>query len=147
MSRKAGSKGLSVPVTSATQAGYSSWLAELARIVPEGFMYTIESTGRPDVLVQAVDTLMVTGVCGTIGASPMGTTAAINMNNLIFGRTIRGICEGDSVPEIFIPQLIELYKQGRFPFEKLISRYDFDDINLACDDAKALKAIKPVLVF
>ncbi|WGM20430.1 NAD(P)-dependent alcohol dehydrogenase [Paenarthrobacter sp. OM7] len=122
-------------------------MADLGLVAPEGFMYTIESTGRPDVLVQAVDILMVTGVCGTIGASPMGTTAAINMNNLIFGRTIRGICEGDSVPEIFIPQLIELYKQGRFPFDKLISRYAFEDINLACDDAKALKAVKPVLVF
>ena len=32
----------------------------------------------------------------------------------------RGILEGESVPDIFIPQLIELNAQGRFPFEKLI---------------------------
>lgn len=138
---------LKLGATHVIDASKAEVAAELQRIVPEGFMYTVETTGRPGVLVTAVDTLMVTGVCGTIGASPMGTTAAINMNNLIFGRTIRGICEGDSVPEIFIPQLIELYKQGRFPFDKMISHYAFDDINTACEDAKALRAIKPVLVF
>lgn len=138
---------LQVGATHVIDAGNKDVMAELSRIVPEGFMYTVETTGRPDVLVQAVDTLMVTGVCGTIGASPMGTTAPINMNNLIFGRTIRGVCEGDSVPEIFIPQLIELYKQGRFPFDKMITKYAFEDINAACKDAKSLQTIKPVLVF
>ena len=29
--------------------------------------------------------------------------------------TVRGIVEADSVPEIFIPRLIELRVQGRFP--------------------------------
>lgn len=133
--------------THVIDASAADVMQELADLVPGGLMYTLETTGRPDVLVQAVDSLMVTGVCGTIGASPMGTTAQINMNNLIFGRTIRGICEGDSVPEIFIPQLIELYKQGRFPFDKMISSYPFADINRACADASALKTIKPVLVF
>ncbi|MGW6659586.1 NAD(P)-dependent alcohol dehydrogenase [Rhodococcus sp. NPDC055024] len=120
---------------------------ELARIAPKGFEYTIETTGRPEVLVQAVDNLTITGVCGTIGASPVGTTAPINMNNLIFGRSIRGICEGDSVPELFIPQLIELYRQGKFPFDKMITTYPFDKINEAAEDAKAGRTIKPVLTF
>lgn len=128
-------------------AGTDDVMGKLTEIEPDGFQYTIETTGRPEVLVQAVDSLIVTGVCGTIGASPMGTTAPINMNNLIFGRSIRGICEGDSVPEIFIPQLIELHRQGRFPFDKLIRQYPFDEINTACADAKSLVTIKPVLVF
>jgi aryl-alcohol dehydrogenase len=133
--------------THVIDAASADVMAELASIEAHGFNYSIESTGLPDVLVQAVDTLMVTGVCGAIGASPMGTTAPINMNNLIFGRTIRGVCEGDSVPQIFIPQLIELFKQGRFPFDKLISNYAFEDINQACEDAKALRTVKPVLTF
>lgn len=119
----------------------------LSGIEPTGFEYTIEATGRPDVLVQAVESLTVTGVCGTIGASPMGTTAPVNMNSLIFGRSIRGICVGDSVPDIFIPQLIALYEQGRFPFDRLIKTYPFSDINAACEDAKSGRIIKPVLLF
>ena len=89
----------------------------------------------------------MTGTCGAIGASPMGTTAPITMNNLIFGRSIRGICEGDSVPEIFIPTLVELYRQGRFPFDKMIKKYAFNDINKACEDASSGQTIKPVLLF
>ena len=71
---------------------------------------------------QAVDCLRFTGVCGLIGAAPLGTEVNIDMNNILFGRTLRGIVEGDSIPDIFIPQLIELYVQGRFPFDKLIKK-------------------------
>ncbi len=58
---------------------------------------------------------------------------------------MRGIIEGDSVPDVFIPRLIELYKQGRFPFDKLITYYDFEDINQAVDDTEQGKVIKAVL--
>ncbi|MER5670696.1 NAD(P)-dependent alcohol dehydrogenase [Pseudonocardia alni] len=133
--------------THVIDASRSDVMQQLSALVPEGLQYTLETTGRPEVLVQAVDSLMVTGVCGTVGASPMGTTAPITMNNLIFGRTIRGICEGDSVPEIFIPQLIELHRQGRFPFDAMLTSYAFEDINKACEDATSLKVVKPVLVF
>lgn len=133
--------------THTVDASSEDVMARLAEIVPEGLQFTIESTGVPEVLVQAVDSLMVTGVCGTIGASPVGTTAPVDMNNLIFGRTIRGVCEGDSVPEIFIPQLIELYRQGRFPFDRMIKNYSFEEINEACSDAKGGITVKPVLTF
>ncbi|MGW6659545.1 NAD(P)-dependent alcohol dehydrogenase [Rhodococcus sp. NPDC055024] len=119
----------------------------LAGATTHGFNYSIETTGRPEVLAQAVDILTITGVCGVIGASPTGTTAPINMNNLVFGRSLRGICEGDSVPELFIPALIELHRQGRFPFDRLIKTYPFEQINQACEDAKTGKTIKPVLTF
>lgn len=111
-----------------------------------GAHYTIETTGSPNVLPVAVASLRVTGVCGTIGASPSGTTAEIDMNSLIFGRTIRGICEGDSVPGVFIPRLVELFRQGRFPIDRLITTYDFADIERACADADAGRVVKPVLV-
>jgi aryl-alcohol dehydrogenase len=121
--------------------------ARIASLTGHGAHYSVETTGSPQVLPLAVDCLRVTGVCGTIGASPMGTTAAITMNNLIFGRTIRGVCEGDSVPGVFIPRLIELFRQGRFPMDKMMRTYPFGDIEKACADANEGRTIKPVLVF
>ena len=59
--------------------------------------------------------------------------------------SLRGIIEGDSVPDVFIPRLIDLYKQRRFPFDKLITYYDFEDINKAVDDTEQGKVIKAVL--
>ncbi|MBU0801304.1 MAG: NAD(P)-dependent alcohol dehydrogenase, partial [Alphaproteobacteria bacterium] len=61
------------------------------------------------------------------------------------GRIIRGVIEGDSIPSIFIPQLLELYRAGRFPFDKLVRFYAFDDINQAVADATNGSCIKPIL--
>jgi aryl-alcohol dehydrogenase len=61
------------------------------------------------------------------------------------GKAIRGIIQGDSVPELFIPQLIELHRQGRFPFDRLIKFYTLDEINQAAADSESGATIKPVL--
>jgi aryl-alcohol dehydrogenase len=63
----------------------------------------------------------------------------------MFGRTIRGIIEGDSVPDIFIPQLIELWRQGLFPFDRLIKFYPLAEINQAAADSESGAVLKPVL--
>jgi len=62
------------------------------------------------------------------------------------GRTIMGITEGWSIPKIFIPQLIRFYQDGKFPFDKLVKYYDFEDINVAAEDSLSGKTIKPILV-
>jgi aryl-alcohol dehydrogenase len=42
--------------------------------------------------------------------------------------------------------MIELYRRGRFPFDRLEAAYDFADINRAIADSRRGKAIKPVLL-
>jgi aryl-alcohol dehydrogenase len=67
------------------------------------------------------------------------------MDKLMNGRTVRGIIAGDSVAEVFIPTLIELYRQGRFPFDRLINFYPFDEIGKAVGDMEKGVVVKPVL--
>jgi aryl-alcohol dehydrogenase len=74
----------------------------------EGAQYSLECTGLSSVARQAVDCLRLTGICGVIGVAPLGTEVALDMNGILFGRTVRGIIVGDSIPDVFIPQLIEL---------------------------------------
>jgi aryl-alcohol dehydrogenase len=64
---------------------------------------------------------------------------------LLQGQTVRGFMEGNSIPDIFIPQLIELYAQGRFPFDKFVRFYPFAEINRAVEDQRNGIAIKPIL--
>ena len=45
-----------------------------------------------------------------------------------------------------IPRLVDLFMAGRMPLHRLISRYDFADINRAAADATSGAAIKPVLL-
>jgi aryl-alcohol dehydrogenase len=111
-----------------------------------GVDYSLDTSGKPSVLRQAIDVLGIRGTCGVVGAPPLGTEASFDINSLMIpGRSIRGICEGDSVATEFIPQLIDLYRQGRFPYDRLIKFYEFGDINTAIDDAAKGLTIKPVL--
>jgi aryl-alcohol dehydrogenase len=111
-----------------------------------GADFALESTGRPEVVRQAVDALGVRGTCGIVGAAPIGTAASFDMGGLMSpGKTIRGIIQGDSVPELFIPHLIELHRQGRFPFDRLIKFYTLDEINQAAADSESGATIKPIL--
>ena len=52
----------------------------------------------------------------------------------------------DSEPDEFIPQLMELHLQGRFPFDRLVTTYPLADINRAVQEQHAGLCIKPVLL-
>lgn len=110
-----------------------------------GVDYALDTSAQPAVFRQAVDSLKILGVCGLIGGTAPGVEVTLEMNHLLLGRTVRGIIQGDSIPDIFIPRLVELHLQGRFPFDRLISFYALADINQACEDAEAGKVLKPVL--
>jgi aryl-alcohol dehydrogenase len=115
------------------------------RITGTGVDHSLECVGNPEVLRQAVDAMGPCGVCGLIGAPSGDAEARLDMDTLLFGRTVRGIIAGDSVPDIFIPLMIDLYKKGRFPFDRMIKFYPLSDINKAAADMEKGKTIKPVL--
>ncbi|SDC04421.1 aryl-alcohol dehydrogenase [Raineyella antarctica] len=115
-------------------------------ITGAGTQFALESTGRPEVLAQAIEALGPLGQIGVVGAPKLGTTSEFDVNNLLLGgRTIRGIVEGDSVPGVFIPHLVELHRQGRFPFDKLVRFYDLDQINEAAQDSLEGRTLKAIL--
>jgi aryl-alcohol dehydrogenase len=107
---------------------------------------SLEASGVPGVLRQAVDVLAPDSLCGLIGAPPLGTEEPFDVNSLLStGKIVRGLVEGHSVPQVFIPQLIELWRAGRLPIDRLVRAYDFDQINEAAADALAGEVVKPVL--
>jgi aryl-alcohol dehydrogenase len=117
----------------------------LAAIVPGGLDFVLEITARPEMLKTAVDVLAPLGTAALIGGAPQGTEAPIDMNNLLFGRTVRGIIQGDSIPQLFVPHLIEMYRAGDFPFDRLVRLYEFEDINQAVADTRSGITVKPIL--
>jgi aryl-alcohol dehydrogenase len=137
---------LELGATHVVDSGKENPVEAVRRIGGGGVDYSLDTSGKPSVLRQAIDVLGIRGTCGVVGAPPLGTEVSFDINSLMIpGRSIRGICEGDSVATEFIPQLIELYRQGRFPYDRLIKFYEFDDINTAIDDAAKGLTIKPVL--
>lgn len=113
-----------------------------------GVGYALETTGVPGVLRQAVDSLAVRGVAGLLGQAPIGSEVAFETGaSLVRGWTLTTIVEGDAVPQLFIPRLIELYQAGRFPFDRLIRHYPFAEIEKAFSDSEHGLTVKPVLTF
>ncbi|EPP5101071.1 NAD(P)-dependent alcohol dehydrogenase [Enterobacter hormaechei] len=115
-------------------------------ITTGGADFALESTGRPEVLEAGIDALGGLGTMGIVGAPKLGTRASFDINSLLLGgRSIRGIVEGDSVPQVFIPQLVKLYQQGRFPFDRLVKFYPLEQINQAAEDSTKGITLKPIL--
>jgi len=123
-------------------------VADIMAITGHGVSFALDTTALPAVIRSAVESLAPRGVCAILGAS--GPDAEISLNETHFmtgGRRLIGTVEGDSDPKTFIPHLIELYRSGVFPFDRLVRYYDFDQINEAIADSEAGSTIKPILRF
>lgn len=119
-------------------------VAEIKNITNGGSHYGIDTTGVPVVIRQALRSLRPLGTLAVVGVTPEMT---INVHEEIMaeGKSMVGVIEGDSVPQLFIPLLVEYYKNGMFPFDKLVKLYDFADINQAFEDSKNGLSIKPIV--
>lgn len=58
-----------------------------------------------------------------------------------------GLPTGVSQPEVLVPLLVELYQQGRFPVDRLVTTFKFDEIQHAAELAERGTVVKPVLLF
>lgn len=109
-----------------------------------GTHYAVESTGVPPVVRQCLHALRPLGQAAIVGVTP---EMKIDVHNDLMaeGKSMIGVIEGDSVPRVFIPKLIEFYRAGQFPFDKLVRFYPFDQIDEAFEDSANGTTIKPIL--
>lgn len=131
--------------THAILVGRDDAAATIGAITGGGVDFVLEITARPEMLQLAVQVVKPLGMAALIGGAPAGTEASIDMNALLAGRALRGIVEGDAIPQLFIPELIEMYRRGLFPFDRLVTFYDFADIDQAVDDTRKGDTVKAVL--
>lgn len=121
-------------------------VAEKVRAVTgRGVDFSFNTTTVPEVHSMALEVLAMNGTAGFV-AAPRGEWAPKMFAMLAGGRQLRGILGGDAHPGLFIPKLTDYWRQGRFPFDRLLSFYPFAEIDRAFADAHSGKAIKPVLL-
>jgi aryl-alcohol dehydrogenase len=127
-------------------AAYDGNDPDLAAILASrhsGMHLAMDTTGRSTVATTAIASLRVGGRLALFGAAPLDLhLAPIDL----LGRSLSYIIQGEAVPQLFIPLLVRLWQQGRFPFDKLVRRYPFADINDAERDSVDGRTVKPVLV-
>jgi aryl-alcohol dehydrogenase len=106
--------------------------AAVRAILPHGVDFAFDTTGRPEILEAIMAALAPKGVLGVVGIPPAGAAMPGQLGNVLtFGQTVRGIIEGDSDPDAFLPELIAHWRAGRLPLEKLVRTFPFAEINAA----------------
>lgn len=120
----------------------------IREISPRGADAIVEATGVPEVLSQSYNwvahggKIAIVGIPRAMDAPHPGST----MMTLGMGLSLLGVLEGNSQPQTFIPEILSAYTSGKIPLDKIISTYDFKDINTAFQDQHAGISTKAVLI-
>lgn len=117
----------------------------LAELPGGGPTAAVDTTALPAVIAGALVALRARGSLAVVG---LGAPTAELPVGLIMakGLRVRGVVEGDSDPHVFIPRLVEFWRRGDLPLEKVVTRFDFSDFGSAWAAALAGSSVKPVLV-
>ena len=119
-------------------------VARILELTGLGVDFVLNTTDIPEVYEQGIAALAPLGTFGFVTSPRSGLQLGLS-SVLLGGRKLRGIVQGDSEPQAFIPRLIALYREGRFPLDRLITLYPFAEIAQAMHDSEAGAAVKPVL--
>ena len=113
----------------------------------KGANFALEASGVPALVTQMLQSVKKEGLAVLV--SFVSGPVEIDTTMLFVGPCISfaGTVEGASNPPIFIPKLVQYFKEGKFPVDKLATYYPFEDIHQAMEDARSGKAIKPILLF
>ena len=120
-------------------------VAKVRAVTGRGVDASVNTTIAPAVFDAALDCLAMRGTAAFVTA-PRGQWAPNMFAMLSGGRSLKGVLGGDADPRTLIPMLIEHWRDGRFPFDRLLSFYPFAEIGRAFEDVRSGKAIKPVLL-
>ncbi len=113
---------------------------------PMGIQHIFDTTGIPSLIRQGVEALTHMGRCATVGMGPLDREITFNLMDIMTkGKQFAGVIQGNSVGQVFLPQLVGQYLKGKFPIDRLVTFYEFEQINKAIEDLHHGKVIKGVL--
>lgn len=119
---------------------------EVKKLVPRGLKFVFDTTGLPVSWATGVHSLCMGG---TFGGAAMPISQELGFPPFdMFGKGLRMqfVMAGSAIPRQYLPRLVNLYKKGFFPVDRLVKTYPFEEINTAWADMGAFKTIKPVLM-
>lgn len=107
--------------------------------------YAIDCTGVIPVIEQLAETVGMLGTLVLVGGAPANARFSLDHLRTLWGKRVIGVLGGGGRSGQLIPALVELYQQGRFPFDKLVRYYELGEIEQALEDSAAGEVVKPIL--
>ena len=131
--------------TQAVEAGDA--LTEIARLCPKGVDFAFEATGRPSVMLQALQCVRQQGGAAVIvGNARHGEVLTLDPRQLNQGKRLLGTWGGDNVPDRDFPRYCELLATGKLNLAPMASKtYGLEEINAAIDDLEAGRVTRPLV--
>ncbi|KAG5765941.1 hypothetical protein H9Q72_005968 [Fusarium xylarioides] len=139
---------------------------EIQRVTDgRGSSITIDTTGNMGLIKAGLESTSNRGQLIFIGVPPLDAMMDLHLVTFMqTGKVIQGTIEGDAIPAEYLPRMIQWYREGKLPINKLISYYkasslnpwwgsctdDFvqpEDFETALKDMKIGKTVKPVIVW
>ena len=114
----------------------------IKRITGDGADFTFESAGLIKTMEQAYDAASDTvGKVILAGVNPAAEKLSIDPHALHFGKILTGTAGGFSKPDEDYPRYIDLYMEGRWKLDELVTHtFTLDEINQAADVLRSGKA-------
>jgi aryl-alcohol dehydrogenase len=122
-------------------------LWRVQELAAPGLHYSFDAVGLGSVVRQALESLRSPGHCVTVGFQGLENEIVIDQGHILLGRRLSGVVIGDADPHAFIPRLLEMYRNGDFPFDRLVKTFPLAEINDAIAAAESGDVIKPVILF
>jgi Zn-dependent alcohol dehydrogenase len=124
---------LEMGATDAIELGPDSDLvAEVQRRVPRGVDAAIDAVGTPATVLSAFNALRHGGRLVILGVADSSSMVTVPLYSFIQQKVITGSTNGSIRPHVDIPKILDRYRSGRLPLEKLITaRYPLEDIETA----------------
>jgi aryl-alcohol dehydrogenase len=121
-------------------------IARVAEICPGGVRFAFDSSGVVASWHTAAASIRAGGTYGVVAAVEQETLGGSPHIMLSKGNRIQFIMGGSVVPRVFLPKMIEWYKAGRFPVDRLVKTFPFAEINEAFHAAHTGEVVKPILL-
>ncbi|KAJ5925761.1 hypothetical protein N7454_007271 [Penicillium verhagenii] len=113
-----------------------------------GSTVTLDTTGVPALIRQGLNMTGLRGKVIQVGTAPETAILDIPIHEFMTsGRQFIGVIEGDAVPQTFIPQMIQWFREGKLPLQKIVTFYQADQFQTAIRDMQSGLTIKPVLLW
>jgi S-(hydroxymethyl)glutathione dehydrogenase/alcohol dehydrogenase len=115
-------------------------------LLPDGVDFSFEAVGRAETAELAFSLLSPGGICTVLGMVPDATPIRVSPSLYFDEKRLQGAFIGSSRFTADVPELAELYRQGRLPVDKMITHtFDLDDINAAFATLASGEALRVVL--
>ncbi len=119
--------------------------SRIVALTGEGVQFSLETSATVPGFQGALDCLAKRGTAGMVAVPQLGAPFTFTARPILAGLRIVGIIEGDAVPDLFIPRLIDWYRAGRLPLEAISEYFDFAAIGDALAAGSSGRVVKPIL--